>query len=352
MTHVNADQRAHPAGMSPIAPKLLQIRNLEVSFTTPYGEIRAVDDVSLALSAHESLGIVGESGSGKSVTALSVLRLVPEPPGRIGGGSIVFEGEDLLRCSTARMREVRGNRISMIFQEPMTSLNPVMTVGAQIAEVFRLRRAVGRREALALAADMLAKVSIPAPQRRLDEYPHQLSGGMRQRVMIAMALACDPDILIGDEPTTALDVTIQAQIVELIKRVREESKACVLLISHDIGLIAEMCERVLVMYAGRVVETGPVQDIFAAPLHPYTHGLLDSLPRLRTVAGAPRRRRLPSIPGAPPNLAHLPSGCAFRTRCPHAMPVCAGDKPPMFAPAPDRAVRCWLHAGAPRPLTA
>jgi oligopeptide/dipeptide ABC transporter ATP-binding protein len=326
---------------------ILNVRQLAVEFDTPDGPVRTVKDVTFSLAPNETLGIVGESGSGKSVTALSILRLVPSPPGRIRAGQVLFEGEDLLTLSPRRMRAIRGNRISMIFQEPMTSLNPVMSVGAQIAEVFLLHREVSNREAMELAADMLDKVGISAPRQRIAEFPHQLSGGMRQRVMIAMALACDPSILLADEPTTALDVTIQAQMVELIDTMQQASGTGIVLIAHDMGLVAEMCDRVVVMYAGQVVEEAPVTQIFSEPLHPYTRGLLDSLPRLRTQAGQQRSARLKAIPGMVPNLSHLPSGCPFRPRCPHAMAICATELPPLLEPATNRRVRCWLHGDTP-----
>jgi oligopeptide/dipeptide ABC transporter ATP-binding protein len=322
----------------------LDIVDLTVEFVGEKSVVRAADRVSLRVRPNETLGVVGESGSGKSVTALAVLRLIPNPPGRIASGQVFLDGEDLLSFSTRRMRDVRGDRVSMIFQEPMTSLNPVFTVGSQVAEVFRIHRAIGRREAYGLALEMLEKVGIPDARRRLDEYPHQLSGGMRQRVMIAMALGCEPKILLADEPTTALDVTIQAQIVELLQEMQRASGTGIVLISHDMGLVAEMCERIAVMYAGRIVEEGAAAEVFAKPLHPYTQGLLHSLPQLRTSRDQARQARLPTIPGIVPDLARLPSGCAFQPRCPRAMDVCAKQAPPV-AEAQGRRVRCWLYAG-------
>ena len=322
----------------------LEIVDLTVEFATQAKTVRAADHVNLRLRPNETLGVVGESGCGKSVTALAVLRLIPDPPGRITSGQIFLDGEDLLALSPRRIRDMRGNRVSMIFQEPMTSLNPVFTVGEQVAEVFRIHRSIGRRQAYALAEAMLEKVGIPDSHRRLQEYPHQLSGGMRQRVMIAMALGCEPKILLADEPTTALDVTIQAQIVELLKDMQRAFGTGIVLISHDMGLVAEMCDRVAVMYAGQVVEEGNVADVFDEPLHPYTRGLLHSLPQLRTRPDQPKHARLPTIPGIVPDLARLPSGCTFRPRCPHAMDVCAAQVPPNTV-VKNRRVRCWLYEG-------
>jgi peptide/nickel transport system ATP-binding protein len=320
----------------------LEIVDLTVEFSHEGRTIRAADHVNLHVRPNETLGVVGESGCGKSVTALAVLRLIPAPPGRIAGGRILVDGEDVLSFAPDRLREVRGSRVSMIFQEPMTSLNPVFTVGAQVAEVFRVHRGLGRREAYRLAGDMLEKVGIPDARQKLNDYPHQLSGGMRQRVMIAMALACEPKILLADEPTTALDVTIQAQIVQLLKAMQKELGTGILLISHDMGLVAEACDRVAVMYAGQVVEEGRVADVFREPLHPYTRGLLHSLPELRTRRDQPKRKRLQTIEGMVPDLADLPAGCRFRARCPKAMPICAADAPP-FLSIEGRRARCWLY---------
>jgi peptide/nickel transport system ATP-binding protein len=321
----------------------LRVDDLHVSFATPRGTIRAVNGVSFELPAGSTLGIVGESGSGKSVSALAVLGLVPCPPGIVTGNGIFFEDRNLLGLAAADLRAVRGNRIAMIFQEPMTSLNPVFTIGTQIAEAVALHLRMRRREAGEYAVEMLRKVGIPLPGQRAREYPHQLSGGMRQRAMIAMALACNPKVLIADEPTTALDVTIQAQIVDLMHALQDEFKTAIVLISHDMGLVAETCDRVAIMYAGRIVEEAGVEQIFAAPLHPYTSGLLVSMPRLRLAGAASRTNRLPAIPGVVPNPANLPAGCAFRPRCAKAMPVCAGKEPVLQQAGEGHSVRCWLH---------
>ena len=301
---------------------LLEIEGLKTYFHTDEGVAKAVDGVSYAIRPGETLGVVGESGSGKSVTALSILQLLPMPPGRFEGGSIRFRGEELIGAEEARLREIRGNDIAMIFQEPMTALNPVFTVGNQIGETVKLHQGLDDEAARARAIEMLTKVGIPAPEKRVDEYPHQLSGGMRQRVMIAMAMACDPALLIADEPTTALDVTIQAQILDLIKELQEEAGMSVLLITHDLGVVAETAHHVAVMYGGRVVEFGPAKEIFEAPQHPYTVGLLQSLPDL-AVPG----ERLVTIPGIVPSATRFPSGCRFRTRCPLATDACAAEVP-------------------------
>jgi peptide/nickel transport system ATP-binding protein len=301
---------------------LLELRALQTWFATQEGTAKAVDGVNYAIKRGETLGVVGESGSGKSVTALSIMRLIPMPPGRIEGGQILFEGEDLTRVSDARMRELRGNEISMIFQEPMTALNPVYRVGEQIAEAVRLHQGKSKQEARARAIEMLTLVGIPAPDKRVDEYPHQLSGGMRQRVMIAMAMACKPKLLIADEPTTALDVTIQAQILDLIRSLQEQEGMSVLLITHDLGVVAETAQHVAVMYAGKVVEYATVESLFEAPRHPYTIGLFRSLPDL-----AQPGERLQTIPGIVPSAYAFPSGCRFRTRCPLADDHCAQVEP-------------------------
>jgi oligopeptide/dipeptide ABC transporter ATP-binding protein len=314
---------------------LLEVKDLRTSFHTAEGVARAVDGVSLGVDRGEILGVVGESGSGKSVTALSIMRLVQEP-GRIADGSrILFNGRDLLGLSEKEMRGVRGNDIAMIFQEPMTSLNPVFPIGDQISESIRLHRGLSRKEARARAVELLHQVGIPVPDRRVDEYPHQLSGGMRQRVMIAMALANEPDLLIADEPTTALDVTIQAQILELLLELREQTGTGVLLITHDLGVVAEVCDRVVVMYAGQVVETGPVREIFARPQHPYTQGLLAAVPRPDQRGG-----RLAVIPGVVPPPTSWPHGCRFRPRCPYAWDLCH-EQPGLLEAGVQRA-RCWL----------
>jgi oligopeptide/dipeptide ABC transporter ATP-binding protein len=304
---------------------LIQVENLRTSFFTPEGEVKAVDGVSFSLEEGKTLGLVGESGCGKSVTALSILRLVPAP-GRIVGGAIHYRGRDLMKLGREEMRKMRGNEVSMVFQEPMTSLNPVFTVGNQISEAIRLHQRLDKREARAKTIDMLRLVRIADPENRVDEYPHQLSGGMRQRVMIAMALACNPSLLIADEPTTALDVTIQAQILELIKELQQKLGMSLLLITHDLGVVAERADDVAIMYAGKIVERGPVEAIFNRPLHPYTIGLLKSLPGI----GGEKKKRLEAIPGAVPSLLALPSGCRFRDRCPKAAAVCAETEPDLL----------------------
>ncbi|MCX7561276.1 ABC transporter ATP-binding protein [Sulfitobacter sp. F26204] len=319
--------------------KLLQVNNLSTEFRTPAGVVPAVRDVSFDLDPGETVGIVGESGSGKSVTAMSLLRLIKSPPGQITHGTVNYKGTDLLAQSDAYLRSVRGNRIAMIFQEPMTSLNPLMKVGEQIAEVIQLHLKLSRAESRNRAIELLKKVQIPSPEKRIKDYPHQMSGGMRQRVMIAMALACNPEILIADEPTTALDVTIQSQIMDLILGLKEEFGSSVIMITHDLGVIAEMAQRVIVMYAGQVVETGSVFDIFDDPQHPYTRSLLRSVPRLgsRTAQG---RHRLQEIPGMVPNLINMPEGCTFRERCPIASAECALRPIPLHAVAEGRMARC------------
>jgi peptide/nickel transport system ATP-binding protein/oligopeptide transport system ATP-binding protein len=314
---------------------LLEIRDLHTSFRTPAGEAHAVDGVSLQLDQGRTLGLVGESGCGKTMTALSIMRLVP-PPGRIVAGHIELAGRDLLELSELAMRAVRGAEIAMIFQEPMTSLNPVFTVGDQIAEAIRLHRDVARGAARAQAIDMLRTVEIPEPERRWAEYPHQLSGGMRQRVMIAMALSCRPRLLIADEPTTALDVTIQAQILDLLADLQRGLGMALLLVTHELGVVAERADEVAIMYAGRIVECGAVADVFRTPLHPYTRGLLRSIPKI----GARRQRRLEAIPGLVPDLARLPSGCRFRDRCELAVAQCARTDPPLDEHAPAHWAAC------------
>ena len=324
--------------MSTTRRPLLEVRDLRTEFATDEGRFAAVDGVSFTIDRGETVGLVGESGSGKSVTSLSILRLVPSPPGRIAGGQILFEGQDLLRLSEARMRRIRGNRIAMIFQEPMTSLNPVYPVGAQIAESLRLHQRLPRREAFARAVELLRLVGIPDPETRARQYPHQMSGGMRQRVMIAMAVSCNPQLLIADEPTTALDVTVQAQILDLMKSLRRRTGTAILLITHDLGVIADMADRVLVMYAGKIVEVAGVDELFARPLHPYTEGLLASLPQLHR-----RRQRLHVIPGQVPNPARLPGGCRFHPRCPHASDLCRRQEPQLRPAGAGRWVACWLR---------
>jgi oligopeptide/dipeptide ABC transporter ATP-binding protein len=320
---------------------LLEVRNLQTHFPTRGGLVRAVDGVSFHVSKGELLGLVGESGCGKSMTALSVMRLIA-PPGKIVGGEIVFDGEDLLAASMERMREIRGDDIAMIFQDPMTSLNPVYKVGEQIAEALRLHRKLSRKAAREAAIEAMKEVSIPDPARRADDYPHQLSGGMRQRVMIAMALACDPKLLIADEPTTALDVTIQAQILELLDDLRKTRELGVLLITHDLGVIAEVADRVAVMYTGRIVEESPVEELFARPKMPYTEGLLRSVPKL-TVAGVTKSVRLETIEGTVPSPTALPEGCHFAPRCTHRMPRCTEGVIPLYDLENDVRVRCVLY---------
>jgi oligopeptide/dipeptide ABC transporter ATP-binding protein len=318
---------------------LLVVRDLRTYFFMPEGVVRAVDGVDLTVHRGSTLCLVGESGCGKSVTALSIMRLIPHPPGRIIGGQVLFQGRDLLTLSEAEMTRVRGKDISMIFQEPMTSLNPVFRVGDQVAEAVLLHEQVSRREAWHRAVEMLRRVGIPAPELRARSYPHELSGGMRQRVMIAMALACRPQLLIADEPTTALDVTIQAQILELMRQLKRDFGMSILLITHDLGVVAEMADEVAVMYAGKIVEQAPVGELFHAPQHPYTRGLLASIPTLET----PKGQRLNVIKGSVPNPYRLPPGCAFVPRCPDAMPRCRTEPPPMFTPRPGHLARCWLH---------
>ncbi|HZX60196.1 MAG TPA: ABC transporter ATP-binding protein [Candidatus Methylomirabilis sp.] len=316
---------------------ILTVQDLRTHFFTEEGIVRAVDGVTFSVQSGGTLGIVGESGCGKTVTALSILRLIPDPPGRIVGGSITFGERELLGLSEEEMRTLRGRAISMIFQEPMTSLNPVFTVGDQVAEGIRHHQRVSRREAWDRAVEMLKRVKVPDPARRAREYPHQLSGGLRQRVMIAMALALGPRLLIADEPTTALDVTIQAQILELLLSLQEEMRMAVILITHDLGVIAEVADRVLVMYAGRVVEEGSATDLFENPLHPYTQGLLGSLP---TLEGGKRLRRLQAIPGLVPNLLALPTGCKFAPRCPKVIDACWPTEPELREVRPGRWARC------------
>jgi oligopeptide/dipeptide ABC transporter ATP-binding protein len=321
--------------------RLLEVKDLRTQFQTRAGIVRAVDGVSFHLEEGELLGLVGESGCGKSITSLSLMRLI-SPPGRIVGGEIRFAGENLLAASEERMREIRGDDIAMIFQDPMTSLNPVYTVGEQIAEALRLHRRLNRRQAREAAVEAMREVSIPDPARRADDYPHQLSGGMRQRVMIAMALACDPRLLIADEPTTALDVTIQAQILELIDGLRRTRNLAVLLITHDLGVVAEVADRVAVMYTGRIVEESPVGELFARPKHPYTEGLLRSVPKL-TEAHVAKAERLSTIEGTVPKPTNLPEGCHFAPRCPQRMPRCTEGDIPLYQLAGGVSVRCVLY---------
>jgi oligopeptide transport system ATP-binding protein len=318
---------------------LLEIRNLCTHFKTPHGTVRAVDDVSLDVGSGEVLGIVGESGCGKSVLSLSILQLLPMPPTIFAGGSIIFEGRDLLRATAEEVRKIRGNRISMIFQEPMSALNPVFTIGNQLSEVFRVHESLGGSEALAKSVAMLEKVGVPAPHRRVREYPYQLSGGMRQRVMIAIALACRPALLIADEPTTALDVTIQAQILDLMGQLRAELGTAIVIISHDLGVIAETADRVAVMYTGQIMESADTLSLFATPLHPYTRGLMKAIPSL--VAGA-GQTELYEIEGVVPSLLDLPTGCPFNPRCPQVEAICRKQKPALREVADGHRVACWM----------
>jgi peptide/nickel transport system ATP-binding protein/oligopeptide transport system ATP-binding protein len=323
---------------------VLEIENLRTQFFTAGGVVRAVDGVSYAVHSGETLGVVGESGCGKSVTALSILRLVASPPGRIVGGTIRFAGTNLLDLTEKKMEAIRGNDISMIFQEPMTSLNPLMTVGRQVSEAIALHQGLSRREAFDQAVEMLRRVHIPEPERRVHAYPHQLSGGMRQRVMIAMALSCGPKVLIADEPTTALDVTIQAQILDLMRELRDRLRTAIILITHDLGVVAENADRVVVMYAGRKVEEASAQALFESPGHPYTLGLLGSIPNLEVAAHTNRHRiRLTEIKGMVPSLADLPKGCTFAARCGFATDQCRADYPPLVQRRPGHWVSCW-HA--------
>jgi oligopeptide/dipeptide ABC transporter ATP-binding protein len=314
---------------------LLELRDLKTYFFTDAGTMPSVDGVSYKIHRGKTLGVVGESGCGKSVTAMSILQLIPSPPGRIVGGQILFEGQDLTRLSIPEMRRIRGNRIAMIFQEPMTSLNPVYPVGDQIMESLILHLRKSPDEARKMGIDLLRQVGIPSPESRFDEYPHQLSGGMRQRVMIAIALACRPQLLIADEPTTALDVTIQAQILELIQSLQAEYGMSILLITHDLGVVAEYADHVAVMYAGKVVEYASARALFGGPAHPYTRGLFRSIPGV-----GPRRERLDTIPGMVPSPLNFPSGCRFRTRCPFATEVCGQEEPPLREVGVEHSVAC------------
>ncbi|MGE5581307.1 MAG: ABC transporter ATP-binding protein [Bacillota bacterium] len=320
---------------------LLELKNLQTYFYTGQGVVKAVDGVSFEIYKGETLGVVGESGSGKSVTSLSIIRLIQEPPGRIIAGEILFSGVDLLKKNKEEMRKIRGNEISMIFQEPMTSLNPVHTIGTQICEAIQLHQKKKRKEAAELALEMLHKVGIPLPEQRIKEYPHQLSGGMRQRVMIAMALSCNPKLLIADEPTTALDVTIQAQILDLMKKIQADFGSSIMLITHDLGVIAEIADRVAVMYAGKVVEYTAVKTLFKYPSHPYTLGLINSIPKLTG-----EKKRLEAIPGTVPDLSQIPAGCSFHPRCKFATKICKESEPKVEAIADGHLVRCWNHQQA------
>jgi peptide/nickel transport system ATP-binding protein len=325
-----------------MADRLLDVKNLKTYFFTDEGVVRAVDGVDLYIDKGETLGVVGESGCGKSVTALSIMKLIPQPPGKIVEGEILYNGTNLVDLPANKLRRIRGKEISMVFQEPMTSLNPVFTCGEQIAEALRLHEGLGRREAMDKTVEMLKLVHIPNAERRVKEYPHQLSGGMRQRVMIAMALSCSPNLLIADEPTTALDVTIQAQILELLNELKSRLHMAVMLITHDMGVIAETAQRVVVMYAAKVAEEAPVAELFKEPLHPYTQGLLRSIPRLDLAAT--ERRRLETIPGTVPTLrGEIAPGCRFAPRCPFVKSVCTEKDPVLKEVKPGHKVACWLY---------
>lgn len=318
---------------------LLQVHELRTTFNAGPKEISAIDGVSFHVNKAETVGIVGESGCGKSVTALSVMRLIPDPPGKIKAGEILLEGEDILKKSPEEMRKIRGKEISMIFQDPMSSLNPVYTIGFQIAEAVQLHQGLGKKDALERAIEMLRLVGLASPERRVHDYPHMLSGGMRQRVMIAMALSCNPKLLIADEPTTALDVTVQAQILELMKKLKEEIEMAIILITHDLGIVAEMCERVIVMYAGKIVEETDTVSLFEKPFHPYTEGLLNSIPRIGGL-----QAKLHVIPGTVPNFLNMPTGCRFQPRCSRAVKQCKEKQPDLVTLQPGHRVACWLYS--------
>lgn len=318
---------------------LLRVENLQTHFLTDDGVVKAVDGVTFDLNRGETLGIVGESGCGKSVTNLSIMKLIPSPPGRIVGGKVMFDGRDILGLSESELRQIRGNSISMIFQDPMTSLNPFLRISTQMVETIILHQKLTKQQAREKAIDMLKLVGIPAAEKRIDNYPHQFSGGMRQRVMIAMALSCNAQVLIADEPTTALDVTIQAQILELIDELSKRLNTSVILITHDLGVVAGMCDKVCVMYAGRIVEKGATESLYAKPLHPYTEGLINSVPRL----DQKNKGRLFSIEGQPPNVIDLPDCCPFHPRCHKAMDICRSKYPPIVTFEPGREVACWLY---------
>jgi oligopeptide transport system ATP-binding protein len=318
--------------------ELLHVNNLETQFRTQDGVVKAVNGVSFRLDEGETLGIVGESGSGKSVTALSVMRLIPNPPGKVVGGEVLYKGRDLLKISGEQMRQIRGKEIAMIFQDPMTSLNPVLTVRKQIGESLKLHMGMNDSQARRRTIELLQLVGIPSAERRLDNYPHQFSGGMRQRVMIAMALSCNPKLLIADEPTTALDVTIQAQILDLIRRLKSEFGTAVIFITHDLGVVAGLCDRVIVMYGGRIMEHATTLDLYTDPRHPYTLGLLNSVPRL----DEERKERLVPIPGMPPDLIHSPPGCPFYPRCTYREPRNRDEMPPLLGVKPGHDVACWI----------
>ena len=319
----------------------LLVKNLKVSFATPVKELVAVRGISYQLNQGETLALVGESGCGKTVSALSILRLIEEPPGKIMSGEIIFNGKDLLKLTKRELQVHRGKDIAMVFQDPMTSMNPVLTIGEQIIETLLRHTSLSRKEAREKSLKLLEQVEIASPKEKLDQYPHQLSGGMRQRAMIAMALSCSPRILIADEPTTALDVLIQAQILDLLKKIKNETQMSILLITHDLGVVAEIAKRVMVMYAGEIVESGPVLDLFRSPLHPYTIGLMKSIPTLKPTQG--KLSKLNEIPGVVPSLSQIPSGCPFHPRCPSAETRCKTEKPKLKKIANEYSVSCWLH---------
>jgi oligopeptide/dipeptide ABC transporter ATP-binding protein len=325
-----------------IQEPLLQIQNLTTEFRTDLGVVRAVDGLTLNVPARETIGIVGESGCGKSTIGLSIMRLISDPPGKISSGQILFEGRDLLQLGRREMRGIRGNRISMIFQEPMTSLNPVRRVGDAISEVIALHLKLSRKDAWDKAIEALDRVRIPSPSIRVNDFPHQMSGGMRQRIMIALAISCNPTLIIADEPTTALDVTIQAQILSLLNQIKEELGTSVALVTHNLGVIAENAQQVAVMYAGKLIERADTKNLFDHPLHPYTQGLMASVPRLDK--GRQSGGRLKMIPGAVPNLLNLPPGCKFAERCPQTVERCRTEEPDLITPHPDHVVRCWRYA--------
>jgi oligopeptide/dipeptide ABC transporter ATP-binding protein len=323
-----------------MSTSLLKINDLRTYFYTDMGVVKAVDGVSFSVKDKDTLGILGESGSGKSVTALSIMRLIPIPPGRIEMGEILFEGKNILTLSKADMRKIRGKRISMIFQEPMTSLNPVFRIGDQIVEAIRLHQGLSRKEAYDRSVEMLRLVGIPSPEKRIRDFPHQMSGGMRQRVMIAIAISCRPKLMIADEPTTSLDVTIQAQILNLMQKLKEEIGASIILITHDMGIIAEMAQNVIVMYAGKIMESSTVEDLFENACHPYTERLLKSIPRLDITQ---KKKKLSVIPGIVPSLLNPPRGCKFNDRCHKSLPKCSEEEPPLFEVTPQHISRCWLY---------
>ena len=317
---------------------LLQVKDLQTQFFTQDGIVKAVDGVSFSLEEGETLGIVGESGCGKSVTVLSIMRLIPNPPGKVVGGQVLFDGEDLLKVDDEEIRRVRGNKIAMIFQDPMTSLNPVLTICRQVSESLELHLNMSKDAARKRSIELLELVGIPEAAKRIDNYPHQFSGGMRQRVMIAMGLSCNPQLLIADEPTTALDVTIQAQIIDLVKRLQQELGMAVIWITHDLGVVAGMCRRVIIMYAGNIIEQAPVEEVYANPRHPYALGLLASIPRLDAV----RKSRLSPIEGMPPDLIDMPDACPFNPRCQYVQDICRQKKPQLRSVGPEHQIACWL----------